>query len=199
MKRFLPDFDLDKFEYIEGVVDWLGHRKDPKSFITPENMAEKKVIVEAIVNGYIFNEFHNQDFDVITYCQYNGMKHGEFGHFYNLESIVEIMEADEKYVQEVLDKFNSEFYDVNTYADQLMLYSRCSRYDVMDRIEDRKVFGADVTGIDYALAHVILVYKYEIAWVLHELINIFEIQGMGSYVEYFAKYMSKNPFLDLRK
>lgn len=199
MKRFLPDFDLDKFEYIEGVVNWLGHRKDPKSFITPENMAEKKVIVEAIVTGYIFNEFHNQDFDVLTYCQYNGMKHGEFGHFYNLESIVEIMEADEKHVQEVLVKFDCEFYDVNTYADQLMLYSRCSRYDVMDRIEDRKVFGADVTGIDYALAHVILVYKYEIAWVLHELINIFEIPGMGSYVEYFAKYMSKNPFLDLRK
>lgn len=199
MKRFLPDFDLDKFEYIEGVVDWLGHRNDPKSFITPENMAEKKVIVEAIVNGYIFNEFHNQDFDVLTYCQYNGMKHGDFGHFYNLESIVEIMEADEKHVQEVLVKFDCEFYDVNTYADQLMLYSRCSRYDVMDRIEDRKVFGADVNGIDYALAHVILVYKYEIAWVLHELINIFEIQGMGSYVEYFAKYMSKNPFLDLRR
>jgi hypothetical protein len=46
---------------------------------------------------------------------------------------------------------------------------------------------------------VLLVYKYEIAWVLHELINLFEIQGVGSYVEYFAQFMSKNPFLDLRK
>ncbi|PKM69640.1 MAG: hypothetical protein CVU94_02935 [Firmicutes bacterium HGW-Firmicutes-19] len=199
MKRFLPDFDLDKFEYIDGIVEWLSHRKDPKAFISPENMAEKKVIVEAIVNGFIFNEFHNQPFDVIPHCQYNGQKHGEFGHFYNLEPIVEIMEADEKHVQEVLDKFHCEFYDVNTYADQLMLYSRCSRYDIMDRIRDRKVFGADITGIDYALAHVLLVYKYEMAWVLHELINIFEIAGMGSYVEYFAHFMKSNPFLDLRK
>jgi hypothetical protein len=199
MKRFLPDFDLDKFEYIDGIVEWLSYRKDPKAFISPENMAEKKVIVEAIVNGFIFNEFHNQPFDVIPHCQYNGQKHGEFGHFYNLEPIVEIMEADEKHVQEVLDKFHCEFYDVNTYADQLMLYSRCSRYDIMDRIRDRKVFGADITGIDYALAHVLLVYKYEMAWVLHELINIFEIAGMGSYVEYFAHFMKSNPFLDLRK
>lgn len=199
MKRFLPDFDFDKFEYIDGIVDWLKHRKDPKSFISPENMAEKKVIVEAIVNGFVFNEFHNQDFDVVPFCQYDGMKHGEFGHFGNLESMVEIMEADERYVQEVLNKYHCEFTDVNTYADQLMLYSRCARYDIMDRIQDRKVFGADVTGIDYALAHILLVYKYETAWVLHELINIFEIAGMGSYIEYFAKFMTKNPFLDIRK
>jgi hypothetical protein len=199
MKRFLPDFDIEKFEYIEGIVEWLSHRKDPKSFISPENMAEKKVIVEAIVNGFVFNEFHNQAFDVVPYCQYDGKKHGEFGHFYNLEAIVEIMEADEKHVQEVLDKFHCEFHDVNTYADQLMLYSRCARYDIMDRIRDRKVFGADISGIDYSLAHVLLVYKYEMAWVLHELINIFEIAGMGSYVSYFAEFMKSNPFLDLRK
>jgi hypothetical protein len=199
MKRFLPDFEIEKFEYIEGIVDWLNHRNDPKSFITMENMAEKKVIVEAMVNCFVFNEFHNQDVEIITHCQYDGNKHGEFGHFVNLEPIVEIMEADERNVQAVLDKFHCDFYDVNTYADQLMLYSRCARYDIMDRIQDRKVFGTDVTGIDYALAHVLLVYKYEIAWVLHELINIFEIEGMKSFVEYFAKFMMKNPFLDLRK
>jgi len=199
MKRFLPKFDVEKLEYIEDMINWLKYRKDPKAFISPENMAEKKVIVEAILNGFIFNEFHNQDFDVIPYCQYDGKKHGEFGHFCNLESIVEIMEEDEKHVQDVLDKFQSEFTDVNTYADQLMMYSRCSRYDILDRIMDVKVIDPNVTGIDMALAHVLLVYKYEIAWVLHEIINLFEIQGVGSYVEYFAHFMSKNPFLDLRK
>ena len=50
LKRFLPQFEIDKFEYIENVVNWLDFRHDPKAFLSPENMPAKKALIEEIKN-----------------------------------------------------------------------------------------------------------------------------------------------------
>ncbi len=199
LKRFLPQFEIDKFEYIENVVNWLDFRHDPKAFLSPENMPAKKALIEEIIKGFVHNEFHNAVFDVLPYCFYDGTIHGDFGHFPYLEPMVEMMEEEEAYVQNVLDVNSVEYYEVVTYADQLMLYSRCARYDIMDRIIYSRNHPPVNSGIDIQLAHHLLVYKYEIAWVLHELINLFEIEGMDGYRDHFREFMLRNPNFNLKK
>lgn len=199
LKRFLPQFEIDKFEYIEHVVNWLDFRHDPKAFLSPENMPEKKALIEEIIRGFVFNEYHNQVTDVLPYCYFDQDLHGDFGHYPHLEAMVEMMEEEEAYVQDILNRHSVEYIEVVTYADQLMLYSRCARYDIMDRIIYSRTHTPVNSGIDLQLAHHLLVYKYEIAWVLHELINLFEIEGMDSYRDHFRAFMIKNPNLDLKK